>query len=720
MSVRDWMVKVTSAHTFKLACVYVRQSTMGGVKRNIVGAERQRKECIKLALELGWPKERIKVVDDDQGRSGSTTEGRYGYMDLLNDIAEGMVGAVISLEPSRVGRDSADWHILIRICLHTDTLVIHPQGVYDASDYNDNTMMKFTAMVVEMEHRWITQRLQGAKRVLAEKGELRFFLPIGYVYGEDKKVILDPNEDVQRMVSLVFTLFKQLGSASKVASYFNEKGLKFPTLVRGGPRKNQYDWIHMTAERVVSMLRSPTYTGTYVYGRSMIKQRAVRKDGEVPRFVKYQEKLQPEDWKFVIHDAHPSYITWAEFQENGKRLKDNCTRPGGETSGAARGGPALLQGLVLCGKCGKRMRVCYPHSSFAHYTCIAQRVRFGAKSCQIVRGDWIDFAVEEAFLEALKPAQLEMSLQALERTEEQANEIDRQWALRLRRAEKIAAEANERLLATDHRNRRAYARVQEHYEIKTAELDHLKRERDEELKLSLERLPPEERETILALAQDFHLVWDAETTDMVMKKNLLRCLVEDVTIMRKGPDAQVGIRWKTQAHTTLNVKLLSYHYSQCLPARVIQFIRKMAPDHTDREIAAALNEAGIPNGRGKPFTKKRVKRIRERYELRKHPLDCSPDRRDDGRYSSSAIARMVGVPHGSVSRWCNEGRLDAVQDAHSKRWWINTTPEEIAEFGKTIRRRGNSRRNRANGDNQVCAVVLPAREEQVAPKGAAL
>jgi DNA invertase Pin-like site-specific DNA recombinase len=344
MSIHDGMRKITAEHTKKLACVYARVSTLRGVKENIVGWERQREEAVKLALELGWPKENIRVFDEDhQPLSGTTTEGRYGYMEMFDDLIAGRVGAVLSLEPSRVGRDSADWHMLIKMCAVTGTLVIDPHGIYDASDPNDNTKMKFDALFVEVELRWIAQRLQGARLALAKKGELRFFLPIGYVYDEDKKVILDPNENVQKMVRLIFTLFRRFGSASKVARYLHEKGLKFPTLVRGGPRKGQYDWIRVGGERVCAMLHNPAYAGTYVFGRSKVKKKAVRREGEAPKVVNYQERLKREDWQVVFHDVHPAYITWDEFLENEKRLNNNRNVRGEGVTGVPRRGPALLQ-----------------------------------------------------------------------------------------------------------------------------------------------------------------------------------------------------------------------------------------------------------------------------------------------------------------------------------------------------------------------------------------
>lgn len=435
--------------------------------------------------------------------------------------------------------------------------------------------------------------------------------------------------------------------------------------------------------------------------------------------VKYQKKLKREDWKFIFHDAHPAYITWTEFLENRKRLSNNLYIPSKGAAGAPREGAALLQGRVFCGKCGRRMHPYYPNTSFPHYICMGERVSFGGNTCQSMAGDQVDYAVEQAFLAALKPAQLEMSLQALERSEQQSREIDRQWELRLQRAEKDVSEAEERVLATDHKYPRAYVLVQENLEKKQAELDALKREREDETKLSLKSLSSEERTAIHALAQDFPQVWNAGIMDMATKKNLLRCLIADVALTRDVHTARVDIRWKTRACQSLTVKLFNDFSNLRLPPRVLEFIKERVHDHTDRDIADALNKAGIPNGKGGLFTKKRVKRIRERYKLTKHPLDSSPDRRDDCRYRSVAVARMLGVPHGTVSRWCKEGRLDGSQNGTGGHWWVKTLPEELAEFEKTIRRRAM----RLGSDNNVAqpdVSVLPRNQREEAPKGGAL
>ena len=501
---------------------------------------------------------------------------------------------------------------------------------------------------------------------------------------------------------------------------FEAEPLGLQPLVRGGPRKGQYDWIYLGVDRVRTILRNPTYAGTYVFGRSKVKKKAVRKEGEAPTVKKYQENLKRADWMVVIHDAHPAYITWGEFLENEKRTENNRFATRGEATGAAREGSALLQGIAICGKCGRKMTVLYPRAASPLYRCVGERVHYGRDTCQVIAGDWIDIVVERAFLNELKPAQIEMSLQAFERFEEQAREIDRQWELRLRRVEKAVAKAEDRLLATDHKNHRAYTCVQEDYERKHAELDLLNRKREEDANLALRSLSPEERKAIFRLAQDFPRVWNAGTVDMATKKNLIRYLIADVTINREGQTAHVGIRWKTGAHIPIKVALLTKPYGPSLPSGVIAFIKERAPNHTDGEIASALNDAGILNGKGGSYTKKRVKRLRRKYEIMRDPLDGLLEPREDGRLSSAGVTRMLGLSHGMVNKWCKEGRLDGIQDVPGTQWWIKITPEELDEFAKAIRQHPGVQGKRADTVDLTTVYVSHGRKKEGSPKGVVL
>lgn len=720
MSLEDALRKITPEHTGKIGYIYCRTSTPRGVKVNTVGKQRQ-SDVDKLALQLGWPKENIRIVDEDHARSGSTTDGRYGYIDMLNDVIEGRVGAVFSLETARVGRDTADWHILIKMCGITETLVIDPDGIYDANDGNDLMIMSVKALMVATELRWITNRLIGAKRVLAKKGELRFFLPVGFVYDENKKVILDTAEGIEEIVRLVFTLFKKLGSAHAVVKYFKENNLKFPTPIRGGPRAGDYEWRPIRHSRVVALLHNPVYAGAYVYGRSKAKQKVVRNDGTAPVVKKYQQKLKREEWEVILYDVHPGYITWAEFLENEQRLKENQNRPREGFRGAVRSGSALLQGMLFCGKCGQSMRATYTNNpGIPFYICNRAQTEFNEKICQSMTGDRIDLAVEQLFLEALQPAHIEMSLVTLEDVEEQRQKNDRQLALLIKKAEDAATEAKERFFAIDPKNKHVFACAEEDLEKKRSEVTRLRREQAEKRSFTLESLTIEERQQVLMLTQDLPQIWRAPTTDMVTRKNLLRCLIKDVTITRDGLVASVGVRWRTGACTVLTVELPGRSSRHRLPARVLEFIKKLAAEkYTNRQIGDALNKAEILNGRGKPFTKKGVKRVREKYGIKKHPLDCSPDQRDDGRYNINAVARMLDVHTNTVERWCREGRMDGVKGGPGKGWWIKTTLEELEEFRSSIRRRSSKAGNKTNAAVSVAPPILNKNESRTAHRGIA-
>lgn len=684
--------KVQKEHVDKLACIYVRQSTAGGVKKNIVGGRRQRDDVIKLALQLGWREANIKVIDEDQATTGSSTHGRYGYLDMLNAISKGCVGAVFSLESSRMARDSADWHCLIKLCHLTGTLVIDPDGVYDASDNNDSTLMKLKALMSEMELRLITQRLEGARRDLAKKGLLRFWAPIGYVYGEGGKLILDPKQDVQEAVRLLFSTFDRVRSCCGVANYFWRQQLKFPSIIRSGPKLGEYQWGRLKQARAQFILHNPAYSGTYVYGRAVTKRKAVLDNAGIPQFQKYSVNLPREKWDIVIQDAHAAYISWSRFIENQDLIRNNGRTSTFSGTGAARAGGALLQGLAICGKCGRRIKVKYPHRGpYPHYQCSYESESASSDLCQYVPGAAIDAAIERLFLQAVEPAQLRMSFKAFEQVEEQARQQDQLWNIHLKRAKALVDQAKERLLNVDFSNKYAFACVQEDLRKKEEEVSDLKRQHINPKASLLQNPTPNERRSIERLIRNLPLIWGAPTTDMVAKKNLLRCLIQDVTIRRDGHTVHIAARWKTLASTQLKIELRRRGCGggRKLAANIVEFITDLAQDHTNTEIAEKLNVSGMLGG-ADFFTRARVGCVRRRYDLARYHFGSYPDQRKDGRYQVSAVAKILELNMGTVHRWVQIGKLDAVRDAESKIWWIKLSPEHVANFKQTIRRSNRS------------------------------
>ena len=338
MSTRQQTLKVRPDHLTRTAVIYVRQSTLLQVRENSGSTTRQY-DLVKRAHDLGWERAAIQVIDQDQGQSGSSTIGRDGFQLLVAEVGLGHVGAVLSLEVSRLARSCSDWYRLLEICALTDTLVIDEEGVYDPGLYNDRLLLGFKGTMSEAELHWLHQRLQGGKLTKAEQGHLRFRLPSGLVYDPVGRVVLDPDEAVQEAIRLVFTLFEQTNSALAVVSHFAKHQLLFPTRQWGGARAGELEWVRLCHGRVLDVLHSPLYAGAYVYGRTQTRRHAL--PGEEPRIKGRTRRVKQEDWPIVLLDRHPGYISWEQFCRNQQQLADNQNTPAAAHRGAVREGPSL-------------------------------------------------------------------------------------------------------------------------------------------------------------------------------------------------------------------------------------------------------------------------------------------------------------------------------------------------------------------------------------------
>src|SRR5947208_1118764 len=407
--------KIRPDHLDRLAIIYVRQSTLFQVRENSGSTTRQY-DLVQRAVDLGWTPASIQVVDQDQGQSGSSSIGRDGFQWLVAEVGLGHVGAVLSLEVSRLARSCSDWYRLLEICALSDTLVIDDEGIYDPGAHNDRLLLGFKGSMSEAELHRLKSRLLGGKVAKAEQGALRFRLPIGLVYDPVGRIVLDPDEAVQEAVRLVFSLFEQSHSALAVVSSFAKLHLRFPTRWWGGKRADELIWSRLTHDRVLNILHSPLYAGAYVYGRTKSRRHVLA--GEEPRINRRTRRVKQEDWPIVLLDAHPSYITWEHFLRNQRQLDDNRTWRAEEHRGAVREGPSLLQGIVLCGSCGRRMGIRYHRNGcLLMYECHQIHAQLAGKTCQTMRGDRIDQAVLTCFLEAIQPAHLEIALSALDQVE---------------------------------------------------------------------------------------------------------------------------------------------------------------------------------------------------------------------------------------------------------------------------------------------------------------
>jgi len=686
--------KIRPDHLDRTAFVYVRQSTLFQVRENTTGTARQY-DLAQRARDLGWSEASITVLDQDQGRSGSSATDRDGFQFLIAQVGLGQAGAVLSLEASRLARSCSDWYRLLEICALTDTLVIDEDGVYDPSQYADRLLLGILGTMSEAELHWLRNRLLGGKRARAERGELRMRPPVGLVFDAARWLVLDPDEEVQQAVRLLFTLFEQTGSALAVVKHFGAHRLLFPDRLWGKAHDGELLWKPLRHGRVLDVLHNPRYAGAYVYGRTQTRTRTL--PNEAPRVKGRTRRVATADWPIVHHDAHPGYISWEQFLRNQRRLDDNCTTRGGDRRGAVREGHALLQGLVLCGQCGRRMSVRYTRNGTTpSYECNQVHKQQGGRTCQFIRGDGVDAAVARLFLEALQPAQLEVSLATLEQIEEQARLVERQWRLRLERARYEADLARRRFLAVEPENRLVARNLEKDWNEKLAAVEQLQREQAALPAGAAPRLSPEERQRILNLAEDLPALWHAPTTTPAERKQLLRLLVKDVTLTKEATTIRVALRWQTEVCTAVAVPRPPRSCdARRTPAAVVERVRALAGDHSDHQLAERLNAEGYQSGRGGSFTANKVQWVRYVHAIRsgcpEGPAACTQERRGDGRCSAQAAAQALNVDVSTIAAWCKSGRLDGIQASPHGPWWVLLTPEVIAQWRKPVRRRWQKR-----------------------------
>ena len=683
-------LKIRPDHLDRQAIIYIRQSTMIQV-RDHTGSTARQYDLASRALALGWPQERIRLIDQDQGHSGASAVGRDGFQLLVAEVGLKHAGAVFCLEASRLARSCRDWYHLLEICALTDTLVIDEEGIYDPGQYNDRLLLGFKGTMSEAELHWLRQRLLGGKLAKAEQGELGFRLPVGFIYDPAAKIVLDPDQEVRGAVQLLFDLFAQSHSALAVVIHFQTHQLRFPTRLAQRGRAGELVWSSLSHGRVLNVLHNPCYAGAYVYGQTHTRTQLL--PGEAPRIKGRTRQIKSDQWPIVLLDHHPGYISWEQFRNNQQQLDDNRTWRPEDRRGAVREGSALLQGIVLCGRCGRRMSVRYlTDGQTPSYECNQLHSHFAGRTCQSLRGDAIDATVVENFLAAIEPAQLEISLAALDQLEARARQNERQWQLRLERAQYEADLARRRFAAVEPENRLVARSLERDWNEKLAAIEGLQREYLSRPQNSSVSFGPEQRGRLLQLAQDIPLVWHADTTTNVERKQLLRYLIKDVTLTRGEKTIHITIRWQTEALTRLEIPRPIKSCDKCrTSSQAVTLIRQLAPDHTDKQIATALNQAGLPPGHGGAFTASKVQWIRYAYRIAtgcpERPTLTNHQPRGDGRYSAKTAAEILNVDVSTIADWCNAGRMDSIRaQPHGPRW-IKLTPEIITDLRKPVRRR---------------------------------
>ncbi len=644
------MNKVTTHHLARMAYLYIRQSSLHQVQENRESTARQY-DLKRRAQALGWTSDQVVVIDEDLGLSGVTSE-RNGFQRLVADVGLGRVGMVMGLEVSRLARNSTDWHRLLEICALSDTLILDEDGIYDPSHFNDRLLLGLKGTMSEAEIHVLKARLLGGQRNKAKRGELWMRPPIGFVSDREGKLALDPDRQIQETVRLLFETFRRAGSAERVVKHFSTEGVLWPRRLPSGPRAGELFFIPLEHSRVIQVLHNPLYAGAYVYGRTRQRKGA---GGHIR-----SRKLPREEWEVFFPDAHPGYISWEEFEANQAVLKDNANGYGlGRPKRPAREGSALLQGLVLCGICGRPMTVRY-YVRNGHpvpdYVCQRKSIDEAlSRPCQVVPGTGLDDAIGEVILEAVSPASLEVALEVFEEIRTRRAEVDRIRRAHVERAREEVEIARRQYMLVRPENRLVADALEGQWNAKLALLsqaedDYRKTKEDPS------EVTAEGKDRIEALARDLPRVWKDPRTSARDKKRMLRLLVEDVTLTREAPMIRIDIRWKGGA-TTSFTRPLPLRATELFrtPSSIVEIIRLLAKSETDGDIARILDIRVIRPVRGKRFTSGSVGFIRRAYGIE----SLWQLYRKEGWLMNAEMAKLLGMHPQTTRRFAAEGLLQA-------------------------------------------------------------
>lgn len=668
--------KITSSHLRRSVCVYLRQSSTTQVERNRESTDRQYK-LVDRAVQLGWGREQVRVIDQDLGVSGAGTTLREGFEVMASEVALGRVGLILALEISRVARNNADWYRLLDFCGITDTLIGDEDGLYHPGLYNDRLLLGLKGTMSEAELHLIRARLNGGIRNKAARGELRRGLPIGFVWGEGGgEVLFDPDEAVQQAVRTVFEKFAETGSVRQVWIWFRSQRLLFPS--RPHPR-SAIRWIPPTYHALHGVLSSPVYAGAYRYGRSR-HERYIDPAGRVRK----KSRLLPQaEWQVLIRDHHRGFIDWETYEMNRTRISRNAHPRPHQPGGAIREGAALLQGLATCGRCGRKLKVYYQgsHATPGYHCPGTTLANNRALYCMRIGGVRIDHAVAEAFLDAITPAGIEVALEAERMLAADRDAALAQWRLQVERAQYEAERAERRYRSVEPENRLVARNLEAEWETRLAELAAAKSELEDRERARPRGLTEAERQHLQMLSTDLRQVWSAPTTTDRDRKELLQTLLEEVCIAveRQDSNAHLTLRWRGGMITELDVVARS---PKVPPLRTdeetIELVRRLAPHYSNAVIAGILNRQGRRTVHGERFTAMAVSNLRQYWDL---PRWQRPSTQSEGELVTvRAAARILGVAPSTLHRCLNDGVVIGEQLTPGAPWRIRVTDELRARF----------------------------------------
>jgi DNA invertase Pin-like site-specific DNA recombinase len=643
-------LKITSAHLERDAYLYIRQSTPRQVVENVESTRRQY-ALRDRAVAHGWPLERVLVIDCDLGKSAAHYQGfgRDGFQQLVSEVALGKAGMVMGLEVSRLARNSADWHRLIELCAIAGTLILDEDGLYDPAAFNDRLLLGLKGELSQAELHFLKARMRGGVLNKARRGELEMGPPVGLIYLPDGRIVLDPDQEVQSAIRMIFQTFERTGSAMQTVRFFRDQGLRLPRRIRGGTNKGDLLWAEPVHSRILQILHNPRYAGAFAYGRTRAGRKA---DGKYTAV-----KVPREKWQYLIPNVHPGYISWEQFEANQKRVAENVlafavTRK----FGPVREGPAILQGRVLCGICGERMGVHYWAENgnvVSNYVCQEATVRRGTPMCQSVPGRVVDRAISDLLLELVQPLTLEVALAVQQEVEGRLAETDTLRRQQVERARYEAELARRRYMSVDPGNRLVTDVLEADWNQKLR--IHAGAQQDYE-RYSMQQLrivDQEARQKIMSITNDFPRIWNDPELPSRDRKRMLRLLIEDVTLLKAEKiTAHVLLRGGGTRTLAIERPVPMAQIRKPKPA-VIAEVDRLLDEHCDREVAEMLNQQGYRTWQNLPFTRKKIECIRVAHNLKSRFARL----RERGLLTAKEMSGALRIAETTVHEWARCGLL---------------------------------------------------------------
>lgn len=682
--------KIADHHWQRRAIVYVRQSTQKQILEHRESTARQY-ALVDRAVALGWPRAAIEVIDEDQGVSGSSIEGRTGFQRLLAEISADRVGLILGLEMSRLARSCKDWHALLELCAIYRTLLADADGLYDPSHYNDRLLLGLKGTMSEAELHILKSRLQQGMWNKAERGELLNHPPIGYVRNVSARngagdYVIDPDEQVQSVVRLIFETFQRRGSINSLLRWLVREDVKVPVRPHSGGERGELQWRRPNRVTLLNMLHHPIYAGAYRWGhREIDPRKKIAGRPTTGRTFNAHDKC-----RVLIRDRFPAYINWETYEDIQKNLRENSRLSAAMS--APRHGQSVLAGLVVCGRCGHRMLVNYANvrknspGGSLRYSCQREAIDYGGDLCQSLSGTTLESFVIERLLQAVSPASLDLSLAAGADVERERQQLNKHWQQRLIRSRYEVEQA-----------RRQYAAVDPDYRLVARELerrwdDALRA--DEQTQVDYGRfeqecpqqLNDEERQQILALSKDLPQLWRGTTTTPQDRQTIARLLIEQVNVSIEGNSERVDVEisWiggfasrHALRRPVQTYKQLSYYEELMTRIRSL-----LAEGKTLPAIAEQLNKKGFqPPKRSSKFSAGILTSFLRDRGIRTGPLPNSVTQEnhlEPDEWWLTNLAAKLTMPIATLHRWQRVGWLTSRKVAVAgNRWAIFADADEL-------------------------------------------